>query len=109
MMEYEESFSVRSNPSSSAYKAWSEQMTIMFGSAKVDVPEGQSGIYRVERYTVPEEDASFERIRSLFSLQQQGTLGTGGHLHAAHARWNHRHERYTMQKAMSLSTGLVSG
>jgi hypothetical protein len=69
---YEEVFRVRSNPSASAYEKWSEQMNIMYGSKKVDIPEGQSGNWRVERYTVSKDDAAMERIRSLFSFSSRG-------------------------------------
>ena len=35
-------------------------------SYKVSVPEGESGLWKVEQFTVSKEDASFERMRSLF-------------------------------------------
>lgn len=34
---------------------------------KVDVPEGQSGPWRIERFEVSEQDAEFTRIRAMFS------------------------------------------
>lgn len=39
---------------------------------KVDVPEGQSGDWKVEKFEVTEEDAKWERMRSTFSFSSRG-------------------------------------
>jgi len=39
---------------------------------KVDIPEAQSGDWRVEKFTVSEEDAKLERIRAVFSFSNRG-------------------------------------
>jgi hypothetical protein len=47
---------------------WAEQY-------KVDVPEGHSGAWRIEKFTVSKEEEDFERIRGIFSQRytRQGT------------------------------------
>lgn len=39
---------------------------------KVDIPEGTEGRYRVEKFTVSEEEASFQNARSTFSFTDRG-------------------------------------
>ena len=43
-----------------------------YGKYKVDIPEGQSGDWRVEKFTVSEEDAKLERMRAVFSFSSRG-------------------------------------
>jgi hypothetical protein len=46
---------------------------------KVDVPEGQSGNWRVERFVVTERDADLERIRSAFASSARRIPVPAGH------------------------------
>ena len=43
-----------------------------WGSCKVDVPEGESGVCRVERYTVTREESEWGRVRAIASFSSRG-------------------------------------
>lgn len=38
---------------------------------KVNLPEGQSGIWKIEKFEVSEEDAKFENLRAMFSFSSR--------------------------------------
>ena len=45
---------------------------------KVDIPEGKSGIWRVERFTVTPQDENLERIRAIASSSSRGRFTLAG-------------------------------
>ena len=43
-----------------------------YGKYKVDIPEGQSGDWKVEKFTVSEEEAKLNNLRAAFSFSDRG-------------------------------------
>ena len=47
-------------------------MTNRYEKYKVDIPEGRCGKWKVEKFTVSEEDAKFQNMRAMFSFGDRG-------------------------------------
>lgn len=47
-------------------------MTNRYEKYKVDIPDGQCGEWKVEKFTVSEEDAKFQNMRAMFSFSNRG-------------------------------------
>ena len=43
-----------------------------YNECKVNIPEGQSGDWKVEKFTVSEEEAKFHNMRAMFSFSDRG-------------------------------------
>jgi len=51
---------------------------IDYSKYKVSVPEGRSGDWKVEKFTVSEEDARFFNMRAMFSFSNRGRMIESG-------------------------------